>query len=62
MSQGASPASAVTERHAAAIAGLPLHHADPFDRPLLAQAFMEPLRLVTADAVLAQYGGAIELV
>ena len=51
----------VTARHAAAVAGLPLHHADPFDRLLLAQAFTEPLRLVTADAVLAQYGGAIDL-
>jgi len=52
----------VTARHAAAVAELPLHHADPFDRLLLAQAFAEPLRLVTADAVLARYGGAIELV
>ena len=52
----------VTARHAAAVADLPLHHTDPFDRLLLAQALMEPLRLVTADAVLAQYGGAIELV
>jgi PIN domain nuclease of toxin-antitoxin system len=51
----------VAARHAAAVAGLPMHHADPFDRLLLAQAFTEPLRLVTADAVLAQYGGAIEL-
>jgi len=52
----------VTARHAAAVAELPPHHADPFDRLLLAQAFAEPLRLVTADAVLARYGGAIELV
>jgi PIN domain nuclease of toxin-antitoxin system len=47
--------------HAAAVAKLPLHHSDPFDRLLLAQAFLEPLRLVTADSVLAAYGGAIEL-
>ncbi len=52
----------VSARHAAAVSALPLHHADPFDRVLLAQAFTEPLRLVTADAVLTQYGGAIELV
>ncbi|MCZ8116186.1 MAG: type II toxin-antitoxin system VapC family toxin [Pseudomonadota bacterium] len=51
----------VTAHHAAAVAALPMHHADPFDRLLLAQAFTEPLRLVTADAVLTQYGGAIEL-
>lgn len=52
----------VTARHAAAVSGLPLHHADPFDRLLLAQAFAEPLRLVTADHALAKYGGAIEFV
>ncbi len=51
----------VTAQHAAAVAKLPLHHSDPFDRLLLTQAFLEPLRLVTADAVLAAYGGAIEL-
>lgn len=50
----------VSARHAAAVAKLPLHHTDPFDRLLLAQAFLEPLRLVTADKVLAAYGGAIE--
>jgi PIN domain nuclease of toxin-antitoxin system len=53
---------AVTARHAAAVAQLPVHHTDPFDRLLLAQAFTEPLRLVTADSALARYGGAIELV
>jgi PIN domain nuclease of toxin-antitoxin system len=51
----------VTASHAAAVAKLPLHHSDPFDRLLLAQAFSEPLRFVTADPVLAAYGGAIEL-
>ncbi len=52
----------VTAKHAAAVATLPLHHADPFDRMLLAQAFLEPLRLVTADKALVVYGGAVELV
>ncbi len=51
----------VKAQHAAAVAKLPLHHTDPFDRLLLAQAFLEPLRFVTADGVLAVYGGAIEL-
>ena len=51
----------VSAHHAAAAAKLPPHHNDPFDRLLLAQAFLEPLRLVTADSVLAAYGGAIEL-
>ncbi len=52
----------VTAQHAAAVAKLPLHHTDPFDRLLLAQAFLEPLRFVTADGTLAAYGGAIEVV
>jgi len=52
----------VSAKHAAAVAALPLHHTDPFDRLLLAQAFMEPLRLITADKALSAYGGAIEVV
>lgn len=36
--------------------------ADPFDRMLIAQAFLEPLRLVTADKVLVDYGGAVEFI
>jgi PIN domain nuclease of toxin-antitoxin system len=52
----------VTARHAAAVAKLPLHHADPFDRMLIAQAFLEPLRLVTADKGLVAYGGAVEFI
>jgi PIN domain nuclease of toxin-antitoxin system len=52
----------VSAHHAAAVAKLPLHHSDPFDRLLLAQAFSEPLRFVTADTVLGAYGGAMELV
>lgn len=34
---------------------LPLHHRDPFDRLLLAQAECEGLTLVTGDAALAKY-------
>jgi len=50
---------AVSACHAAAVAKLPLHHSDPFDRLLIAQAFTEPLHLLTADRALAAYGGAI---
>jgi PIN domain nuclease of toxin-antitoxin system len=48
--------------HAAVAANLPMHHHDPFDRLLVAQAVSEPLRLLTADAVLARYGDLILLV
>jgi PIN domain nuclease of toxin-antitoxin system len=45
----------VWSRHAIIVAGLPMHHTDPFDRLLVAQAISEPLRLVTADTQLKQY-------
>ena len=41
--------------HAIRAAGLPPHHRDPFDRILIAQAQIEELVLVTADARLAAY-------
>ena len=45
----------VTVEHAAATAELPLHHSDPFDRLLIAQARCEGLTLVTADRAIADY-------
>ena len=47
---------------AAGVADLPLHHADPFDRLLIAQAVAAPMRLLTADAVLVQYSELVTLV
>jgi PIN domain nuclease of toxin-antitoxin system len=46
----------VSAAHAAAVANLPLLHADPFDRLLLAQAVTEPLRLLTRDTKVLAYG------
>jgi len=46
---------AISAEHAAAVAALPPHHKDPFDRLLIAQAITEPARLVTADKALAAY-------
>lgn len=51
-----------TFRHAAAVAALPKHHRDPFDRALVAQALSEPLRLLTHDRALAAYGDIVLLV
>jgi len=42
--------------HALAAGRLPLHHRDPFDRMLLAQAQVEALTLATADQTLRAYG------
>jgi PIN domain nuclease of toxin-antitoxin system len=41
--------------HAIAAGGLPRHHADPFDRMLIAQARAENLTLVSEDAAFAAY-------
>ena len=48
--------------HAVAIDTLPAVHRDPFDRMLVAQASVEGFPLITSDAVLAQYSGAVRLV
>jgi PIN domain nuclease of toxin-antitoxin system len=45
----------VWSRHAIIVADLPMHHTDPFDRLLIAQAVSEPLHLVTADTKLRAY-------
>lgn len=50
---------AIAPEHAAAVAGLPRHHQDPFDRLLVAQALTEPLRLLTHDPQVARYGDTI---
>ena len=41
--------------HTIAAAELPTHHADPFDRLLVAQAQTEGMWLVTADAAVQRY-------
>ena len=38
------------------VESLPLHHRDPFDRLLIAQALEEKLPVVTADPVFRKYG------
>jgi PIN domain nuclease of toxin-antitoxin system len=52
----------VTAAHAAAVRRLPLHHRDPFDRLLVAQALHEPARFLTADRPLARYGPFVEVI
>ena len=46
---------ALTAEHVLAAAALPPHHADPFDRMLIAQALTEGLALATADALVLRY-------
>lgn len=49
----------ITFSHAESAAALPMHHRDPFDRLLVAQARVEGLTLVTRDRQLETYGGEI---
>lgn len=43
-------------QHAWTVRHLPMHHADPFDRVLVAQAVVEGVPIVTTDARFAEYG------
>ena len=45
----------VNHLHALAVFDLPVHHGDPFDRLLVAQALFEGLTLITADHDLKKY-------
>ncbi len=49
----------IRPEHALAVELLAPIHNDPFDRMLVAQSLAEPLTLVTRDAIVASYSGAI---
>ncbi|MDB9304858.1 type II toxin-antitoxin system VapC family toxin [Nodularia spumigena CS-591/12] len=47
----------ISVHHAIKAGSLPLHHKDPFDRILIAQAMLEKMILVTSDTkIIGQYG------
>ena len=50
---------AIDAEHAMAVEGLPTHHHDPFDRILVAQALVEPMRLMTHDGLVALYSDTV---
>lgn len=52
----------ISAAHAAATEALPRLHADPFDRLLIAQSFVEPMRLLTHDRQLPPYGTLVHWV
>jgi PIN domain nuclease of toxin-antitoxin system len=54
---GFAPVS-ITLEHAVAAGSLPLHHRDPFDRMLIAQAQLEGLTIMTRDPRFAPYSVA----
>jgi PIN domain nuclease of toxin-antitoxin system len=46
----------IEPKHTAVLTTMPLHHKDPFDRLLVAQAMVEGIPLVSADPRLDAYG------
>lgn len=50
---------AITWAHTHAASRLPLHHRDPWDRILIAQARLEGLTLVSADEAMTRYDVAL---
>ncbi len=50
----------IGSEHATTIDSLSLIHKDPFDRMLIAQAMVEGIILLTADAILAEYPGPVQ--
>ena len=48
----------VTGSHAEHAGGLPRHHDDPFDRLIIAQAYLEGMVLGTQDRLMRPYGVA----
>lgn len=52
----------IDAEHAVAAGKLPPLHKDPFDRILVAQAKIEAIPLLTADARVADYGKSVRLV
>lgn len=49
----------ISLEHAREAGRLPLHHGDPFDRILIAQARTEGLTLASADEAMTRYGVAV---
>ncbi len=46
----------MTDEHFAALADLPFHHRDPFDRLIAAQANIESMPVVSGDSEFDRYG------
>ena len=52
----------IQSQHVVAVDSLASLHKDPFDRLLIAQAIVEGVTLLTADAIIARYPGPIRKV
>ena len=45
----------IEPRHVAPLTSLPFHHRDPFDRLMIAQAMVEQIPIISADAAFDDY-------
>jgi PIN domain nuclease of toxin-antitoxin system len=45
----------ITQNHSLKVYDLPLHHQDPFDRIIIAQAIAEEMTVLTADRAFGKY-------
>lgn len=52
----------IAPEHAAAVEELPALHTDPFDRLLVAQAMVEPMRLLTQEPMVARYSDTVIMI
>ena len=52
----------ITNRYLKIYSELPVIHKDPFDHMLLAQAITCPMRLITGDALLADYSSLVMVI
>jgi len=50
---------AIEQRHIFALAELPFHHKDPFDRLIVVQSQLENLHLCSSDGIFSDYGAAL---
>ena len=49
----------IQPNHLATLVGLPMHHRDPFDRLLIAQALAERVPIVSRDSAFADYSVSV---
>ena len=50
----------LTQAHPTTLASLPLHHRDPFDHLLIAQAITEDAAFISQDEAMARYAVRLE--
>jgi PIN domain nuclease of toxin-antitoxin system len=46
----------IEAKHTSLLTDMPVHHKDPFDRILIAQALVEGISLISIDSIFDQYG------